>query len=293
MKPRVAILSEKKWAFGRVHWAIIKYMKQWYDFEFFDWGYECNLLYGNDNWKNFDIILGNTLVVSENGWMPKISQEYLNKCIGVLYTSAVNDPHFREEVKYRDGPLYGGITQQVLDVARDHYKVDCEYTPIGIDLEHFYPTRQITEIKRAGFVGNPANKKELKRVDMFEEICKQANIEPVFIFGKDMDLNNKLYDDIDVFIVTSLKEAVFLEPASCNIPVIIAKSPVIDSLNLSVKTFDTVEEAVDLIKWLQSDPNVIKEYTENILCEIKNKFDWKILVEQYWKPVFEKRLKFY
>ena len=36
-KPKVAIFSEKKWAFGRIHHALIKHLKHLYDFEYFDW----------------------------------------------------------------------------------------------------------------------------------------------------------------------------------------------------------------------------------------------------------------
>jgi glycosyltransferase involved in cell wall biosynthesis len=289
-KPRVAIFTEKAWAFGRVHWDIVKYMKKWYDFEYFDWhnSDECNKF--SKSWKNFDIILGSSLITIPNGWITEITDEYLKKCIPVVYTSAMNHPHFREEIRYKEGPLYCGITKQVLDAVWDTYQVKCEFTPTGIDLEHFYPTRQITSIRRAGVIGNPNNKVDIKRLDMFEKICEKAGIEPVFIHGRDMNLNNKLYDDIDIFILTSLKEGAILEAACCCIPVITAKSSFIETLNLSLKTFDTVDEAVSLIEWLQ-DPDTIKEYTEKLLSEIKQEWDWKVQVEKYWKPVFEKRLK--
>jgi len=288
-KSKVAIFSEKAWAFGRIHWALVKYMKD-YDFEYFDWGVEeeCKQLYLNDAWKKFDIILGNTLITFPNKWMPEVTDEYLKKCIPVVYTSAINHPHFREEIRYKEGPLYCGITKEILDVVWDTYQVKCELTPIGIDLEHFYPTRQITSIRRAGVIGNPTNKVDIKRLDMFQEICEKAGIEPVFIHGRDMNLNHKLYDDIDLFILTSLKEGAILEAASCCIPVITAKSPIIETL--SIKTFDTVDEAVALIEWLQ-DPDTIKNYTEKIYKEIQSEYDWMIRCEKYWKPIFEKRLK--
>jgi hypothetical protein len=200
----------------------------------------------------------------------------------------MNHPHFREEIRYKEGPLYCGITKQVLDAVWDTYQVKCELTPIGIDLEHFYPTRQITSIRRAGVIGNPNNKVDIKRLDMFEEICEKAGIEPVFIHGKDMNLNHKLYDDIDIFILTSLKEGAILEAASCCIPVITAKSPIIETL--SIKTFDTVDEAVALIEWLQ-DPDTIKNYTEKIYKEIQSEYDWMIRCEKYWKPIFDKKLQ--
>jgi glycosyltransferase involved in cell wall biosynthesis len=123
---------------------------------------------------------------------------------------------------------------------------------------------------------------------MFKEICEKAGIEQVYIFGKDMNLNNKLYDGIDIFIVTSLKEAVFMEAACCGIPVIMANSK---SINIkSIKTFDTVDEAVALIQEL-SDIQVLKTYIEKLSEEIRNEWNWKTVCEKYWKPVFEKLKK--
>ena len=295
-RPKIAIFSEKKWAFGRIHHALIKYMKQWYDFEYFDWGNQVDLirLFRNEEWKNFDIILGNTVItyaMVESGWMSVVPQEYLNKCIAVGHTSAMKHPILREYVKNKEGPLYCGITQEVVETIFDEYQVKCKLTPIGIDLDHFYPTRVITQIKRAGIIGNPDNSIDIKRIDMFREICTRANIEPVFIFGKDFELHNKLYDDIDVFMYTSSKEGAglgILEAACCNIPVITTK--VGYSLYLkNIKTFDTVDEAIVLIQWL--DSGNIKEYTETLSHEIRTEWNWKTVCEKYWKPICEKRLE--
>ena len=222
-KPKVAIYTEKAWAFGRIHYALIKHMSQWYDFEYFDWGNskDCARLF-QEKWKNFDIILGSTLIASEFSWMPVMPQEYLDKCVAVSYTSAINHPNLRENVINRPGPLYCGTTTMNLDTILKEYQVKCELLPIGVDIDHFYPTRIITHIKRAGFIGNPDNQTDVKRFGMFRDICTKAGIEQVYIFGKDFNLNNKLYEDIDIFIVTSLLEACFMEAACCNIPVIMA-----------------------------------------------------------------------
>jgi glycosyltransferase involved in cell wall biosynthesis len=287
-KKKVAIVSEKKWAFGRIHYALIKYMKQWYDFEYFDWGSSEDLsrFYTREEWKHFDIVLGNSLIASDvNGWFPNMSQEYLNKCVAVVYTSAVNHPTLRESIAHPHGPLYCGINQKVIDVV---HPVKCELVYPGVDLDHFFPTRTITEIKRAGVIGNPDSPVDIKRLDMFRAICEKANIEPVFIHGRDLDLNNKLYEDIDLFVLTSLHEGAFFEAACCDIPVIVAKSEHVESLGIkSLRMFDTVDEAVDLVRWLGEN---VREYTLTLSAEIRANWDWKVLVEKYWKPVFEKRL---
>jgi glycosyltransferase involved in cell wall biosynthesis len=294
-KPKVAIFSEKRWAFGRIHSAIIKNMKQWYDFEYFDWGNHEDIrrLYHKHEWKNFDIILGNSLIASTiAGNFPVVPREYLNKCIPIVYTSKMDDPHLCERIEYKRGPLYGGINKKVIDAVRDRYQVNCELVVPGVDTEIFFPTREIKTIKRAGVIGNPSTPIPAKRLEMFQEICEKAGIEPVYIFGKPMELNNKLYEDIDLFILTSLHEGAFLEAACCDIPVIVARSDHVISVEIStLKMFDTVEDAVELINWLNSDSVVLRDYTLNLSNEIRTNWNWKTQVEKYWKPLFEKRLQ--
>ena len=293
-KPKVAIFSEKKWAFGRIHWSLIKHMKQWYDFEYFDWSSveDITRLYVQQEWKNFDIILGNSLIESPIGNCPPHTQEYLNKCIAVTYTSAIKHPKLRESTTYLPGPLYCGINQKVIDAVYDTYGVTSDLVYPGVDLEDFYPTRVITSIKRAGIIGHPDNAADIKRIDMFRAICEKAGIEPVYIHGMDMNLNHKLYEGIDLFILTSLHEGAFFEASCCDIPVIVAKSEHAKSLDIkNLKMFDTVDEAVALIEWLNYDPVFISKYVEKLSGEVRQNWDWKILVEKYWKPMFEKRLR--
>ena len=296
-KPKVAIFTEKKWAFGRIHWALIKYMTEWYDFEYFDWhaSEDCTRFYRKNEWRDFDIILGNsgiTYSMLDGGWWTSVPQEYLDKCLAVVYTSAMNHEHFKERIVYKDGPVYGAINQKVVDAVYDTYQVKCDIVYTGIDLDHFFPTREIQRVQRAGMIGDPANPKDIKRLDMFQAICDMANVEAVYIHGRDLDLNNKLYDDIDVFFLTSLHEGCFAEASCCDIPIFVARSEHAVSLGLeNLKMFDTVEEAVALIEWLNTDPGVLKEYATSVSNEIRAKWDWKVMVEKYWRPLFEKRLK--
>ena len=297
-KPKVAIFSETVWAFGRVHWAVVKYMKEWYDFEYYDWRKteDCVRFLHKEEWRNFDIILGNTSItfsIVERGWVSSVPQEYLDKCIAVVYTSAMKHPKLCEDIVYKNGPMYCAINQTVIDaVSRVYDGLQCKLLIPGLDFDHFFPTRDITRITRAGILGNPDCVADVKRFDVFRAICEYANLEPVYIFNRDMNLNHRMYEDIDVFILASLHEGAFFEAACCGIPVIVAKSEHIHSLGLgdTMKMFDTVEEAVALIRELDADPGKIKEYTETCIREIKKVYDWKVVVEKYWRPVFEKKL---
>ena len=292
IKKRIAIFSENNWAFGRIHNSLIKYMKQWYDFEFFDWHNQkdCYRLFKKEEWKKFDIILGNPTIICgpiELKWFDEIFQEYIDKCVAVGHTPAMDCDEYKETIKdeFKDGPIYCGISQEICDKIHSKHGITCSLTPVGVDLDHF-PLRNITTIKRAGIIGNPSTSTPLKRLDMFQEICEKAGLEPVYIFGKDYKLNDKLYEDLDLLMYTSTMEGAglgLLEAGSCGIPVISTKVGYANLLK-NIKTFDTVEEAVEIIKNLD-----VVEYTKNLSKEIRDTYSWKVICEKYWKPVFEKK----
>jgi len=301
-KPKVAIWSEKKWALGRIHNAIIKNLSNSFDFDYFNWNVteDCQRLwkYGNE-WKNYDIILGNSAInwhQEELGWMDSLPQEYHNKCIPIIHSSVFNNKSFHEKIVYPNGPLFCGITEQVCENIRKEYNLQGDLTPIGVDTDHFPWNRKVTKIKRAGFIGKLSTNTEwnaTKRPEMFLKICEKAGIEPVFIHDRDLNLNDKLYEDIDLLMYTSTHEGVatgICEAGACGIPVITTK--VGYSLYLkNIKTFDTVEEAVELINWLNSSEETVLEYSKNLTEEIRKDWNWKHICETYWKPVFEKRLR--
>lgn len=299
-KPKVAIWSEKGWVFGRIHNAIIKHMKKDYDFRYFDWanGSDNGKLWHEQEWKKYDIVLGNTSVVwhqVERGWVPGLPQEYLNKCIPVSHASVFNHPNYCEKIVNTNGPLFCGITPQVINNISNEFGISAELTPLGVDTELFPLTRRVTKILRAGFIGKPNSDgietiKEVKRPDVFFDICKLAGIEPVFIHSKDPSFNDKLYENIDLLMYTSVHEgfgAGILEAASCGIPVITTKVGISQYLK-NIKTFDTIEEAVAIINEFNSNENLLLEYTQKLTDEVRKEWNWKIICEKYWKPVFKK-----
>ena len=300
-KPKVAIWSEKKWALGRIHNALIKNMSDSFDFDYFDWSVtkDCVRLWSENEWKRYDIIVGNSAInwhQEELGWMKSLPQEYHNKCIPIIHHSLLGNSSFCEKIVHKNGPIFCGITQQIQQVIKKEYNLPSELTPIGVDTDHFPWNRKVTKIKRAGFIGRPDMFEvwnDIKRPNIFIDICQKAGIEPVFIHSRDLDSNDKLYEDIDLLMYTSTHEGVatgICEAGACGIPVITTK--VGYSLYLkNIRTFDTVEEAVDLIHWLNSSEDVIEEYSKNLTEEIRGEWDWKQICEKYWKPVFEKRLR--
>ena len=81
----------------------------------------------------------------------------------------------------------------------------------------------------------------------------------------------------------------FLECAAAKIPFISTKVGIIPEYK-SVKTFETVEEAVNIINYLKSSPEVLKEYVDKVYEEVINDRNWKRIIIKYWKPQIEKLL---
>jgi glycosyltransferase involved in cell wall biosynthesis len=122
---------------------------------------------------------------------------------------------------------------------------------------------------------------------MFKTIVNATGLNPVFIHSKPFSDNSKLYDDIDLLICTSSDEAGplgILEAASIGIPVLSTKVGNLVELE-SIKFFETAEEAAMLIKNFLDKPTELIEYVNSVTKEVREKFNWEVLVEKYWSKI--------
>ena len=290
MKPKVLIWVNTKWSLGRVHYSLMKYMSKWYDFDIIDWKLDYKVCFD----PKYDIILSTTCMTWVLG---DLFKKISHKVISVSHCSHFNVPRFTERIEKYDDTVYCGISKECIESYKNVYNVDAHLTPTGIDLELFYPTRHIKKIRKIGFIGNPNICDEwckVKRPEMFLEIAKKANVEPIFIHGKDLNLNNHLYDDIDMLLYCSTLEGAgqgLLEAGACNIPVISTKVGYAQYFK-NIKTFETADEAVEIINHFNENPSELIDYTANLGNEIRSEWNWEILVDKYWKPVFEKVSKY-
>jgi len=306
-KPKVAIYTEKAWAFGRNYTGLIKHMSEDYDFTWYDWRSqeEGHHLWHRD-WQNYDIILSNmTYLLSgwlvESGWLPNgVPRAMLNKFVTVMGTPVLDHTHFRESFdrKYLYDSVVSAVCKEGVQNVENQENVKCYYTPPGVDTEHFYSTRNIKEIKTAGFVWSrhmtidDPEISPVKRPQMFTEICDSSGMEPIFITGKSFTDNNRLYEDVDLLICCSLFEGAanpVFEAAACGIPVLSTSVGNVRELK-NIKTFATADEAVEIIKELNSSEDLLREYVKNLSEEVRRDWNWEVLCEKYWKPLFEARL---
>jgi glycosyltransferase involved in cell wall biosynthesis len=121
---------------------------------------------------------------------------------------------------------------------------------------------------------------------MFKEICKQTNIEPVIIKGREHGF--EMYEDIDAVICTSTVEGLptaFAEVVACKIPFISTNVGIIRDYN-NVKTFETIDQAIKIINELNQDPKNIEKYVDTLYNDLLPSRDWKNIIKDYWIPHF-------
>lgn len=172
------------------------------------------------------------------------------------------------------------------------------YLPIGVNTDKFYQFKKITKIKKIGFVGNLNNLNisssscwcSNKRPDMFIDIANKSGLEFVGLSGKESD--HKLYEDIDLVICTSIQEGNpmgLLESTACKIPFISTPCGIVKEYN-TIKTFNTVEEAIDIINELNSSEKNLNDYIFNVYHELFPERDWRSIIPKYWLPFIIKKI---
>ncbi len=187
------------------------------------------------------------------------------------------------------------IGDQIDKFSQKYKKI---YLPIGVNTNKFYPTRKISNIKKVGFVGNIDNINNPdeqcwvsnKKPQMFIDIAEKSGLEWVSITNRDHNVH--MYDDVDLVICTSISEGNpmgLLESTACKIPFISTPCGIVKEYD-KIKTFKTVSDAVDIIKYLNESENNIKEYVNNLYEEMFPNRSWETILENYWIPHINKMI---
>lgn len=200
--------------------------------------------------------------------------------------------HFREIINPIEGITWCSAGKDVQEYLKETYKIDSFLISAGVSDTDFYPTRKITNIKNIGLNGTPFINPEwdkIKRPHMLVDIANGIEGNPVFINGKSLDDPHTLYDSIDMYVCTSTNDRGpygIAEAALCKIPVISTKTGFALEIN-SIKTFSTAEEAIAIINELNSSPELLSKYIEDVYEEVNSKLNWSNITKEYWIPMFE------
>ena len=273
------------------------------NFELMDWANPDMYfrLFNQKEWKNWDLIIIDPYLASilDNGWLfkdlPKNEQlELKNKFIPV-YHHEVDVPadHFNH------GWYEGWFTTPVCSINPyivnqiKQRGVESQLLPIGVSKEKFKPFKKVKEIKKVGFVGAGTKEdwKSIKRPNLFKDICKAANVEPVIISNREHGW--KMYEDIDAIICPSTAEGLptyFAEAVACKIPFISTEVGIVRYYD-KVKTFNTISEAVDIINHFNESDKNIKKYVNELHNQMFPERYWENILAKYWVPYFNKMYK--
>jgi len=203
--------------------------------------------------------------------------------------------HFREIINPVKGITWASAGEDVQKYLKEKHNIDSSLVIAGVSSDLFYPTRKITQIKKLGLNGVPfvnPGWDEVKRPHMLIDIAKGIGGEPVFIHSKELTEAHRMYDDIDMYICTSTNDRGpygIAEAAFCKIPVLSTKTGFATKFN-SIKTFETAEEAVKIIKNLNENPEKLQEYIEDVYKELSNELNWPSVIDKYWLPMFTQKL---
>ncbi len=309
---KVATWGEKGWAIGKINQDLANYCKDC-DFDIYHYGDEAlnKRLFIEGHWKQYDVILTNTAITSdrftewkstsnvpgnESGSMKgfEVTPELLRKLAIVVHSPLIDNEHFTENITV-DGPIYGGVSPLVVENYSNHYKKPLSLLPLGIDINNFYFVRQISTISKIGMIGHnefPQEWKDVKRPEMFLEICSQAKCEAVFIHDRPHDSGHAIYDGIDLYICCSTVEGCNLgipEAAASGVPVISTDVGCKSRLK-KLRTFTTVDEAVAMIEEFRKNAKGLANYTRDLQLEVLKEFSWPQLIEKHWKPFIKSRV---
>ena len=80
-----------------------------------------------------------------------------------------------------------------------------------------------------------------------------------------------------------------MECALSKIPVISTKTGHGKNIK-SIKTFETVDEAVAIINKLNSYPELLQNYIEEVYNEVIEEYDWSNVAPKYWIPLIDQLL---
>lgn len=278
---KIAIWSEGRWALGRIHASIQRYV-QGHEIHFFDWLHLEDTRLFFQTWDSYDLILGNTAITfcPQDIGFP-VPDKYLAKCLAFLHCPVINEPSgFHTEKVVSSLPTYVAVSKDAQQ-SLEALGLVSTYVPFGVDHNLFYESVKSRSLKRAGFVGRGS---VVKQVHLFYDICAKSGLEPVIIEGRE---STDLYSDIDLLINCSSFECGPLgnfEAAAMGRPVLSKRVGNWASVRGAL-FYETVDEAVHLLTTLTQDDwhAYAKTLQTEVLCTWTN----EILISRFLQPLLD------
>jgi glycosyltransferase involved in cell wall biosynthesis len=295
-KKKVAVWSEKKWAFGRIGNAIKKYIP---NVDWYDWsdGNDNGLLWANGKWKDYEFIISNTTLHSLYelyGFHP--TEEMLKRFIVVAHFPRFEGmSYFKETLEgHKKESIYAGVSQETCDEMKKYGIENPVFLPFGADTDVFPWSHKVTgPIRRLGIIGGTKRTKDWGAHDeyvknkgllMFSDICQRGGYEPVYIHSREI---RDMYADIDALICCSEIEGGPLgifEASSCGIPVLTRPVGNVKYIK-GIELFDTADDALNILDAWNKDIDKLKAYTKAVTSEVRISWSMRTLLKRHLAPI--------
>lgn len=288
---KIALVGPNGWALGSIHHFLEKYLSPYFEIKNFYW-HDANQVQqalGGD----YQIVIGEAHIMDLKGMGYTIGEDVT---LIPIYHHNANIKSNAYNVDRNNSLLLKqnlySVSREVASNLKQVFKVDSKMLPIGV-CPYFWEKRSITHISKLGHVSAPYIRNEgyeeyedIKQSRKFLDICSQVNIPGDHICGKHFSEGSRIYDGFDMVICTSISEGnplPFLECAASKIPFISTKVGIIPDFS-SVRTFSTIEEAVEIINYLNSSPKILRQYVDDVYEEVLNSRNWDKIIKEYWLP---------
>lgn len=294
---KIALFGQKDWSLGNSNFHLKKYLSPYYQVDVVDWHStkeikECLS-------QGYDLIIGPDSIIRLEELGYKIPP--FTKLVPMFRNGTLNQetPYFN--INHNPNQLkkhHTCATSKMLKSSVEKkFGVEVGLLPLGICPSSWSP-RDLTPIQKLGHVSKPHHSswegyESVKRFGMFKSIANFLDLEYDHVYGKHFSEGVKIYEGFDMVICTSTGEgqpAPFLECAACKIPFISTKVGIVPEYS-SVKTFDTIEEAVEIVNYLKSSPQTLQKYVNEVYDEVISDRNWERIINKYWLPKIENILK--
>lgn len=279
MKKKVFVFSDAYWSINRVYRDVEKQLSDDFEFFYMHWrDYDVNELIERFNWC--DICLTNLICV--NCPFPSFPFLNLKKCLFVSHGSPENDKMNNYPTQY----MYAMTSDSIINLFPKEIPV--LYTPNGVDPDNFRYEEKSGVLNTIGWAG--ASYQPYKRLNWAQQIAEKCDLPLRVGEGVRFENMKDWYHTVDIVLVTTVpeywRETGPLPAFEAIISgVLVIGTPVGNFRKVPGPKFTTIEEAVEIVKKLKENPEMVKEIAKSQYNYVMENFTYP-KIAHYWRSAF-------
>lgn len=293
---KIFMWIEDAWAMGKIHRDVAMHLSDEFEITICDWTGWAIFNEQKKEFDNCDIIL--VCYAGQDYVSAHLSHISMKKCIFVSYgfaeMSIIKNPSHLA--------TYGMASRTIEHLFPS--TITPFYVPICVELSNFNYKEHLGSINNIGWCGAP--NVLFKQFHWAQEIAKKIDIKlRVSSKGQFEDIKDwvrlspeetkEFYSTLDILLITSIPNG---ESETGPLPafeaiasgVLVIGTPVGNFKEVPGPKFSTVEEAVQILNELKSDPERVKQIAKEQYDCIVEKWNYKVVAEK-WKEMFRSALK--